>query len=319
MKTPIFRAGLASLVFLVSAAAASVEPQAGSEEIFARIDDLVISQEEFEQIFSAAVRHKYYHGRVPEEELAAFREQVSDDIVTQVLVHREARRLGLQPDRKRIDEGLDAFELRNAGNPDWQERRERILPLLVKRLERQDLLEQMERRIRDIPPPAGDAVRRFYEQNPDKFTEPRRLRLSVILLPVSPSAGEEVWLAAEQQAAELGRRIKSGEGFDTLARQYSAHISAASGGDLGFLHDGVLEDVVQQRVAELSPGDLTAPIRVLEGVTLFRLEALQPERLGSFEQVSERAAGLLHRELQDAAWNDFVADLRAAAQIYVNR
>ena len=319
MKTLILRAGLASLVFLVSAAAASVEPNASDEEVFARIDDLVISQAEFEQIFAAAVRHKYYHGRVPEEELAAFRQQVSEDIVTQVLVHREALRLGLQPDRARIDEGLDAFELQNASNPDWRDRRERILPLLVDRLERQDLLEQMERRVRDLPPPDAAAVRRYYEQNPDKFTEPRRLHLSVILLPVSPAAGEEAWRAAEESAAELGRRIEAGEDFAAIARQQSAHPSAAAGGDLGFLHDGLLEEAVQQRVAELSPGEMSAPIRVLEGVTLFRLEALQPARLGSFEQVSERAAGLLHRQQQDAAWNDFVAGLRAAAQIFVNR
>ncbi len=46
--------------------------QAVSETIFARIDDRTITQAEFSSIFRAAVRHKYYHGRVPEAELKKF-------------------------------------------------------------------------------------------------------------------------------------------------------------------------------------------------------------------------------------------------------
>ncbi len=319
MKSPRFCAGLAALFFVVSAAAGSVESRSDSDRIFARIDDLVISEAEFEQIFAAAVRHKYYHGQVPAEELQAFRLRVRDDLVSQILVHREALRLGLRPDSARIDAGLDAYELRNAQNPDWQERRETILPQLIERLERQDLLEQMERRIRSLPPPAPDEVRRFYTDNPDKFTEPRRLRLSVLLLSVTPESDEETWQQAEDAAAEFARRIEAGEAFATLAQRHSQHSSAAAGGDLGFLHEGVLDEAVQQRIATLQPGQMSEPIRVLEGVTLFRLEDLQPAQLRTFDEVRERAADLLLRERQDAAWEAFVADLRAGARIVVNR
>ena len=148
---------------------------------------------------------------MPSEELETFRHRVRSDIVSQVLVHREALRIGLQPDGARIDAGIDAYELRNVGNLDWQARREKILPRLVERLERQDLLEQMEQRVRSLPPPSAKSIRRFYLDNPEKFTEPRQLRLSVLLLTVSPESDEQTWQRAELDAADFAARIEAGE------------------------------------------------------------------------------------------------------------
>ena len=41
-----------------------------------------------------------------------------------------------------------------------------------------------------------DQIQAYYDANPDKFTEPRRQRVSVILLKVDPSSGSEAWQAA---------------------------------------------------------------------------------------------------------------------------
>ncbi|MBT6455601.1 MAG: hypothetical protein HOK37_08690, partial [Gammaproteobacteria bacterium] len=82
-------------------------PQLAADTLFASIDGQTISQAEFTGIFEAAVRHKYYHGRVPQEELEKFRKQVAEDIILQILLHREAKNLGLQPDRQKIRQGLD--------------------------------------------------------------------------------------------------------------------------------------------------------------------------------------------------------------------
>lgn len=319
MRRLITSASLAMLAFTFASGSSESGVNLAEDGVFARINELVISQSEFEQIFAAAVRHKYYHGKVPIEELENFRQQVTEDIVTQVLVHDQALQQGLQADREKIDQGIDSFNLRNANNPDWESRREKIIPRLIERLERQDLIEQMERQVRNIPQPNSGQVRQYYRDRPDKFTEPESLRLAVILLAVSPTDGETVWSETENRAADIIRRIELGEDFAALAKTYSDHASAAAGGDLGFLHRGVLEPRVQEKIETLSPNQLSEPIRVLEGVTLFLLQDVKPARAMPFDQVEERARNLLYRELQDEAWNSYVEQLRSAASIYVNR
>jgi len=289
-----------------------------ADEIAIRIDDLTIGANEFEGIFAAAVRHKYYHGRVPAEELKQFRQKVAQDLVIQVVVHRDAERVGLQPGRETIAREIEKYDAKFSNSPEWQAQREQVIPQLAMRMKRQNLLEKMEARIKRLPRPDSEQVRAYYRARPDKFTEPERLRSAVILLPVLPSAGEDAWLATEARALQLKFRINNGEEFTALAKQYSGHPSAVNGGDLGYLHQGMLEPKVQQQVNALEIGGISDPIRVLEGIVLFRLIGVQPSRLKPLAEVHQRAAGLLYREMQDHAWGNYVSELKTGAEIYVN-
>jgi len=286
--------------------------------IFAQIDDLTITETEFEEIFLAAVRYKYYHGRVPKNELLKFKQKVAEDIVTQVIVHRDAQKKGLEPDHEKIAQGLNDYDKKYADSPEWQDRRDRVIPLLTERLERQNLLEKMEAIIKNIPQPEADQIASYYEKYTEKFTEPKRVWGSIIILKVPPSADEKTWTGRIDAAEQLKHRIEKGEEFATLAKQYSGHPSAVNGGDLGYLHQGMLDTGVQETVEALDISQISDPIRVLEGIVLFRLNGVQPEKLKPFDEVEQRAAGLLYRELQDKAWDNYVGALKASANIYVN-
>jgi parvulin-like peptidyl-prolyl isomerase len=309
---------LAILMLSSNVDANQQETDAAKNLIFAQIDDLIITETEFEEIFLAAVRYKYYHGRVPKNELLKFKQKVSEDIVIQVIVHRDAQKKGLEPDHEKIAQGLNEYDNKYADSPEWQGRRYRVMPLLTKRLERQNLLEKMEAKIKNIPQPEADQIADYYKNNVEKFTEPERVWGSIIMLKVPPSADEITWTGKIDAAEQLKHRVEKGEEFSALAKQHSAHASAVNGGDLGYLHQGMLDEGVQETVEALDINQISDPIRVLEGIVLFRLNGVQTEKLKPFDEVKQRAAGLLHRELQDKAWDNYVGDLKASANIYVN-
>ena len=257
---------------------------------------------EFQQIFNAAVRHKFYHGKVPETEIIKFRQQVAKDIVTQTLVYNQALKQGIEPDINKINAGIDAYNLKYGSSPAWQEQRAKVEPLLIKRLQRQDLIEKMELKVRQLPLPDEHQIEVYYQNHQDKFTEPERKWISVILLKVPPAASSSLWQQAMETARHLKQRVEGGEDFAVLAREYSGHASASLGGDLGYLHQGVLETDAQKSVAGLTTNQLSIPTRVLEGVALFKVNAVQSEKLKSFIEVKTRASELLYREMQDEAW-----------------
>lgn len=288
-------------------------------EIFATINDQVITYGDFVRIFRFAVRNKFYHGVVPKEVLMEFQKKVGRDIVEQILIHEQALKKGLSPNRKQITEGLEEYSKKYEDDPGWQEKKNQIVPLMISQMERRDLIQQLEEKIRDIGLPKNDkGVEAYYLKHPDKFTEPKRIWISVILLSVPPYAGREMWNNAEKAASKMIEKINKGESFSENAKKYSSHPSANNGGDLGYLHEGVLEDKAQLAVDKLKIGEISQPVEVLQGISFFKLNGIEEEQLRSFVNVKERARKLLHRELKDNTWKIYLEELYRSASVKVN-
>ena len=79
-----------------------------------------------------------------------------------------------------------------------------------------------------------------------------------------------------QSAARIMQQLRSGASFDALARAFSQNAAAASGGDMGWLLQGQLDDQIEQQLARMQPGQISEPIRTLDG---YHIVALRDRRL----------------------------------------
>ena len=128
-----------------------------------------------------------------------------------------------------------------------------------------------------------------------------------------------MWDEALETADQLIKRIENGEEFTKLVEAYSSHTSAQNGGDLGYLHQGMLDVEAQKAVESLAINQISAPVRLLEGIALFRLNGITDSSLKPFDEVKQRAASLLYRALQDKVWSDYVSALKKSANIFVDK
>jgi parvulin-like peptidyl-prolyl isomerase len=140
----------------------------------------------------------------------------------------------------------------------------------------------------------------------------------VILLKVDPAAPKAAWDKARTEAAALRKRIAGGEDFAALARRYSGDATAADGGDMGYLHRGMLPDGVDKVADKLKPGEVSEPVMLLEGVALIRLNERKAAQQRSFAEVRERAGDLWQRDEGDRRWKALIADLRKATPVRIN-
>lgn len=312
------RTTVLSLALLGAFAASAAEPSpvapakaADPKAAFAQVAGTVITQEEFSTAFSAAARNKFFHGKAGGDEVALLQREVADQLVTRVLLLREARSRGMKPDGDEIRKAIDSYDQRYANSEQWKKNRERLIPGLKTGLEEQSLLGQIEKTMRATVQPDQQAVRAYYAKHPEKFTEPEQLHLLVILLKVEPSAPTAVWEKAQQEGQAIAKRLRGGADFALLAREHSGDApSRANGGDMGYVHAGMLPEEAQQVLNSVKPGELSAPVKVLQGVAIFRLVDRKKPKLASFDAVKGRAEELLKRELSEAAWKDFVAGLK---------
>ncbi|RZV57598.1 MAG: hypothetical protein EX270_03625 [Pseudomonadales bacterium] len=179
----------------------------------------------------------------------------------------------------------------------------------------------------DLVEPVEDAeVRAEYELQMEQFEASERRRVAHILLAVGED-GEQDQQAAEARALELSARIKAGERFADLAKQYSADtVSAEDGGDLGFTaRDGTFPEAFENTVYELAEGEVSGPVVTDAGVhviTVTEIEEVDPPgfeelRASIVDQIQQRKASrqfatLLER-VADVAFN--AIDLKEPAEV----
>jgi len=285
--------------------------------VFATVGGQALTLSEYQAALRRGVRARYYHGKVPEGEMARFQREVGEQLITHTLLLQEAQRQQLEPDRDWVQARLAGLERRYSQHPQWQTQRDRLMADFEHALEKDNVVRRLEAQVRTITPPTTVELRAYYRQHPEKFSEPERFRVSAILLKVDPSSPPATWEAARAEAADLLRQLRAGGDFAALARLHSGDASAAQGGDMGYLHRGMLGDPAQEAVDALVPGELSEPVTLLDGLALFRLADRPTPRLMAFVEARERVQGLWLREHSELAWEAFVAGLRDATEISV--
>lgn len=309
--------GLGALAGLLAStcAIAGGPGDGGERSAIAVVEGTSIGVAEFEEALAATVRQRFYHRQPREDQLEALRRDVTELLVNRVLLVKEARRRGLRANEDKVRAELAAFERRYQRQPNWPEIREQSLPALTRALQEQSIVAQMEAATRAVPPPGEAELRSYYASRPELFTEPERVRLSMILLKIDPSSPAAAWEQALQQTQDYARQIASGADFAELARRHSSDASASHGGDLGYQHRGMLPPGIETEIDKIVPGGILGPIRLLEGMAIFRLVERKPAQLRTLEDVRRTAAELWTREQGETRWRELIARLRADAEI----
>ena len=305
-------------LFLASIAASVQYALADSDKrIVAKAGATEITAQDFMTAYERARRQRFYHGAPPSDQQRAFQREVAKELITRVLLLQEAERRRLKPNWQRIQAQLDSYDKRYSQNKRWQQAREQLLAALRTRLAEDDQLQQLEQQVRQIAPPTVKQLLAYYQINPEKFTEPARDRISLILLGVDPSAASAVWEAARRQAEQLTEQLRQGADFAELARLHSIDASAKAGGDMGYLHSGMLSTQTEHAIARLKVGDISEPIMVLEGIAIVRLDERKPAQKLSFNEARERIQQLWRQERSDQAWQALRQELRATTPVEI--
>lgn len=321
MKIP-GRRWIAALALLAAAGTAGgaepwPEAAARAEPAFALVDGTPVTAAQYDAQLTLAIRDKFYHRRPPEDQLRSLRREVGDSLIDRILLLAEAKRRGLTPDPEKLRQSVAKFEEHNRANPRWQEAREQLLPTLEQELGDNALLAQIEESARQTPESTPEQLRQYYDEHRDTFTEPERVRLSIILLKVDPGLAQPEKAKILEQVKALHARLAAGEDFAALAKEHSGDVTAPNGGDMGYVHRGMLGEEVHEKLEALSLGAFSEPIVLMEGVAILRLDERIAPQLKSLEDSRERAVKLWQREESDRLWQQLKTSLRKAAKVEI--
>ena len=128
-------------------------------------------------------------------------------------------------------------------------------------------------------------------------------RVAEIFLAVPTAVQEE---EVYQNALRLVEEARGGANFSGLARQFSESNSANLGGDLGWVESGQLQGELDQALEQLSPGEISDPVRTLTGFTILLLRETRQASEDSIDRneiernlANDRLNQLAQRRLQE--------------------
>ncbi len=151
-------------------------------------------------------------------------------------------------------------------------------------------------------------IRKYYDDHvKDKFTRIERVRAAHIY-------------SREDRALldNVSRRLKKGEAFEDLARQYSEDKqSAAKGGVLGWIvRDGTVLPEIEKAAFQYKIGDVTPVIKTARGYHILKLLEFKATEVVPFEKARDEIRGTLTAQKQDRKRDAFLKKLKTNARIH---
>jgi peptidyl-prolyl cis-trans isomerase D len=139
---------------------------------------------------------------------------------------------------------------------------------------------------------SDDTLREYFESVSDQFVTPEQRRPSHILLRTDDDEA-----AARDLAESLLARIRAGEPFEDLARQYSTDTgSAREGGDLGWVSRGDFVGPVEDAVFSMTVGEVSDIVESDFGLHIIRLDDVREGSIPAFEDVRDELATMIREE-----------------------
>lgn len=132
-----------------------------------------------------------------------------------------------------------------------------------------------------------DLVRSYYDQHKSEFFVPEERLVRHILINVADKAPQADVDSAEGKVKDLLARLRAGEDFAELAKQYSQDPGSASrGGEVGWIDQNIgFAQAFKDAAFALETGKVSEPIRTPFGFHLIEVQEIKPGGQGSFEQL----------------------------------
>ncbi len=137
-------------------------------------------------------------------------------------------------------------------------------------------------------------IEEYYNSQKDLFSTPEERRASHILIKLPEDAPAEAIEAARAKIDDIAQRVRAGEDFATLAREFSDDpASKPNGGDLGWFGKGRMVPAFGEAVFSMKEGAISDPVRTNYGFHLIRLDGIRPSGVQPLDEVREQIRGQL--------------------------
>jgi peptidyl-prolyl cis-trans isomerase SurA len=323
--------GVKKLIFLLLLAMPLFMPLARAAEqelldrVVAVVNEEVITQAELDTFLRPVYEQysKEYSGAELMKAISEVRQRILSQMIEDKLVYQEALAQGIEIKEEDLEKEFQAFKNKMEKPEALDEMLEReglTMKSLRERLKKQAMVRQLQdREIRSKVIVSPAEVENFFKDNPDQFRAKARVRVKSLTVKKSEEARTKGLTDehARQMMALLEQKLKLYRNFDQIVKDYSEDTHAKQEGPGEWIERGAMIESVDEVIFSTPVGTITGVVETPIGYHMFRIEASEPEKVRTFEEVKDQISGYLFQQKSNARFKDWMDEVKKAAYISI--
>jgi peptidyl-prolyl cis-trans isomerase C len=248
----------------------------------------------------------------------ALNQQATENVITRILLQQQVEEEGIEVTQDEIDARMAEIRA-NLGSEEELSNRLAMMGMTVEMLEDEMWTGlAVEKLINEHAPVAevtDTDVSAYYDENPGQFQQPERIKASHILIKSDPNDSDAMKKLALEEAESVAAKLREGESFAQLAREYSACPSSQKGGDLGFFQRGQMVKPFEDAAFALDVGEVSGVVETQFGYHIIKVTDREEGRTIPLDEVKGQVKTMLDGRRQQEAMKTYTDQLRASADI----
>lgn len=158
-------------------------------------------------------------------------------------------------------------------------------------------------------PVSDDEMKAYYDKNSAEFKVNDEMNLNQIYLSADETEG-----GAAQAAAEINRRLKSGESFDAVAASLKDK-KGISINELGWVDTTEMDASIRRALSNPKKGKTAGPVETQGAYHFFKIVNYKEGKTAAFEDVKEKARIKIMEAKVEVMWDEWVKSIKESALI----
>lgn len=316
----IFWAMVTALTLALVACLSATGESEPSQDKVAVVNGSVITRADFDREMTSAMGRLSSTGEpVAHSQLSQLKEEVFKKLIARELLYQESQNNGIKVNEAAINEQLVMLKKRFPGEAEFKKM------LSQMNLSEVDVKSQFERGmaiqefidkqfVQKVTVSDKEA-RAYYDSNPVFFKQAEQVRASHILVSVDPKKDPSQKAESRKKIEDIQQKLRKGEDFSALAKEYSQCPSGSEGGDLGYFQRGQMLKPFEQAAFALGPGEVSDIVETKFGYHLIRLADKKPESVVPYEDTKDRIGQYLKQEKAEKDVVAYVQNLEEKAKV----
>ncbi len=262
------------------------------ENRVAVVDGSIITKSDFDREVSLVKQRLMNAGKpLIDSQLSKLKKEVLEHLINRELLYQESQRKGIRVRQAEVNEKLEMMKKNFPAEADFES------VLKEAHLSEVELKSQIERGLAIDEFITGkfvekvtlseDDVKAYYESNPESFKQQEQVRASHILIKVGPQEDRSKRTSALMKIEKIQQKLRQGEDFDALAKEFSQCPSGSKGGDLGYFTHGQMAKPFEDAAFALMPGEISDVVETTFGYHLIKVNDKTPETVMAFDDIKD--------------------------------
>ncbi|MEA3471087.1 MAG: peptidylprolyl isomerase, partial [Thermodesulfobacteriota bacterium] len=300
--------------------AVPAEEKKASDNRVAEVNGSVITKAEFDSEMSRVKGRLLAAGQTPSNsQTEEIKKEVLESLIDRELLLQESAKKKITVDDSSVAEQIGSLKKRfpdDAKYKDWLVKMGFSEDELKSRLKGEMAIKQLiDREIVEKIAVSEKEAKEYYNNNPDSFRQAERVHASHILITFDKDADASAKEAARKKLGEIEERLKKGEDFSALAKEFSECPSSEKGGDLGYFGRGQMVKPFEDAAFALEPGTVSEIVETQFGYHLIKSIDKKPATTIPYSNISERLKQYLKNEKVKKETPIYLSNLKAKATV----